>query len=94
MLMNACTPSHTPMPRDQRCEGPLEARRLATDGVGAHEQPHEQCDHDRDADEAEPSAITASRKRCALRVIQVFPHWRRPTPYHSPRPKAISECDS
>jgi hypothetical protein len=27
-------------------------------------------------------------------VIQVFPHWRRPTPYHSPRPKAISECDS
>ena len=54
MLMNACTPIHTPMPvRDQRRERPLEARRLPADRVRAEQQPHEQADDDEHAGEAQ-----------------------------------------
>ena len=47
MLMNACTPIHTPMPeRDERGERTLEARRLAADRVRAEQQPDEEADDD------------------------------------------------
>ena len=54
MLMNACTPSHTPMPcATSAANGALEARCLAADREGAEQQPDEQRDHARHADEAQ-----------------------------------------
>ena len=54
MLMNACTPIHTPMPSaDQRRERPSEARRLPADRVRAEQEPHEQTDDGEHAREAQ-----------------------------------------
>ena len=54
MLMNVCTPIHTPMPcATSAANGRVEPRRLAADRVRAKQQPGEERDHRRDAGEAQ-----------------------------------------
>jgi hypothetical protein len=97
MLMKACTPSQTPTPcATSAGVQTLEGHRLATDGEGALDQQPEQDDDHQYADKAEffgdhRQQEVGMRFRQIEQLLDAAPS---PTPSSSPRPKAISACES
>src|SRR6185437_14457615 len=97
MLMNVCTPIHTPMPHATSAAN-ARSRRAACRPIAYARYSSQPNSTITAVTPMKPSssAITASRKSvCASGRYRSFSTLEpSPTPSHSPRPNAMSECDS